>query len=225
MRRTHYRAKIKKLYGTMQIMGMAEPVPLDDIFTDAYLLDKPTAFGRVRHRTLETDASADPDAPPPARKRINGLRLVKRKKATSSSWASRARAKQPSLNTSLSKLPSRTSLSLIKSRSLFPSKQWADSDLELLPFVAERFDICEFPAAQPFVEELLKSGTAIVLFDGLDEVNQESGQRDKQTRAMNNFVEKYDRTQCLITCRIAASDYSFQALHLRGDCRLHGETD
>ena len=41
-----YRAKIKKLYGTMQIMGMAEPVPLDDIFTEAYMLDKPTAFGR-----------------------------------------------------------------------------------------------------------------------------------------------------------------------------------
>src|SRR2546421_6414683 len=32
-----YRGKIKKLYGTMQIMGMAEPVPLDDIFTDAYM--------------------------------------------------------------------------------------------------------------------------------------------------------------------------------------------
>ncbi|HVF57012.1 MAG TPA: hypothetical protein VM934_12735, partial [Pyrinomonadaceae bacterium] len=29
-------------------------------------------------------------------------------------------------------------------------------------------------------------------------------------RAMNNFIEKYDRTQCLITCRIAASDYSFK---------------
>jgi hypothetical protein len=49
-----------------------------------------------------------------------------------------------------------------------------------------------------------------VLFDGLDEVNQESGQRDRQTRAINNFVEKYDTTQCLITCRIAASDYSFK---------------
>ncbi|MGB9179978.1 MAG: NACHT domain-containing protein, partial [Pyrinomonadaceae bacterium] len=79
-----------------------------------------------------------------------------------------------------------------------------------MPFIAERFDICDFPDAQPFVEELLKSGSAVVLFDGLDEVNQESGQRDKQTRSMNNFVEKYDHTQCLITCRLAASDYSFE---------------
>ncbi len=39
-----YRSKLKKLYGTMQIMGMTEPVPLDDIFTDVFILDKPTAL-------------------------------------------------------------------------------------------------------------------------------------------------------------------------------------
>ena len=62
----NYRAKIKKLYGTMQIMGMAEPVPLDDIFTDAYMLDKPTAFGRFDIERLK-QMSADPDAPPQTR--------------------------------------------------------------------------------------------------------------------------------------------------------------
>jgi len=200
-----YRKKIKKLYGTMQIMGMAEPVPLDDIFTDAYMLDKPTAFGRFDIERLK-QISADPDAPPPEAKRINGLRLVREKgnlfilgkpgagKTTFLKYIALQAAEQ-----NIDKIPIFISL-----------KQWADSGLKLLPFVTERFDICDFPAAHPFVEELLKSGSAIVLFDGLDEVNQESGQRDKQTRAMNNFIEKYDRTQCLITCRIAASDYSFK---------------
>ncbi|MEA2172553.1 MAG: hypothetical protein QOD00_145 [Blastocatellia bacterium] len=200
-----YRAKIKKLYGTMQIMGMAEPVPLDDIFTDAYMLDKPTAFARFDIEHLQ-QLFADPDAPPPEAKRINGLRLVREKnnlfilgkpgagKTTFLKYIALQAAEQ-----NIDKIPIFVSL-----------KYWADSGLELLPFIAERFDICDFPAAQPFVEELLKTGSAIVLFDGLDEVNQESGHRDKQTRAMNNFVEKYDQTQCLITCRIAASDYSFK---------------
>jgi hypothetical protein len=40
-----YRAKIKKLYGTMRIIGMAQPVPLDDIFTNAYMLDNPLPSG------------------------------------------------------------------------------------------------------------------------------------------------------------------------------------
>jgi NACHT domain/NACHT C-terminal Helical domain 2 len=200
-----YRAKMKKLYGTMQIMGMAKPVPLDDIFTDAYMLDKPTAFGRFDIEHLK-QLSADPDKPPPEAKRVNGLRLVREKgnlfilgkpgagKTTFLKYIALQAAEQ-----NIDKIPIFVSL-----------KYWADSGAELLPFITERFDICDFPDAQPFVEELLKSGNAIVLFDGLDEVNQESGQRDKQTRAMNNFVEKYDRTQCLVTCRIAASDYSFQ---------------
>ncbi|HEX8139887.1 MAG TPA: NACHT domain-containing protein [Pyrinomonadaceae bacterium] len=200
-----YRAKIKKLYGTMQIIGMSEPVPLDDIFTDAYMLDKPTAFTRFDIERLK-QMSADPDAPPPEAKRINGLRLVREKgnlfilgkpgagKTTFLKYIALQAADQ-----NIDKIPIFVSL-----------KEWSDSGSKLLPFITERFDICDFPEAQPFVEELLKSGNAIVLFDGLDEVNQESGQRDKQMRAINNFVEKYDRTQCLITCRIAASDYSFQ---------------
>jgi hypothetical protein len=202
-----YRAKIKKHNGTMQIMGMAEPVPLDDIFTEAYMLDKPTAFGRFDIERLK-QMSADPDAPPPNAKRIGGLTLVNKKKnlfilgkpgagkTTFLKYIALQAAEQ-----NIDKIPIFISL-----------KRWADSGAELMPFIVERFDICDFPEAQPFVEELLKSGSAIVLFDGLDEVNQEGGRRDKQTRAMKDFIEKYDRTQCLITCRIAANVYFFQSL-------------
>jgi predicted NACHT family NTPase len=201
-----YRKKIKKLYGTMQIMGMARPVPLDDIFSDAYMLDKPTAFSRFDIERLKQLYDVDLDTTPPQAERINGLRLVREKgnlfilgkpgagKTTFLKYIALQAAEQ-----NIDKIPIFVSL-----------KEWSDSGSKLMPFIRERFDICDFPATQPFVEELLKSGSAIVLFDGLDEVNQESGQRDNQTRAMNNFIQKYDLTQCLITCRIAASDYSFQ---------------
>ena len=200
-----YRVKVKKLYGTMQIMGMAEPVPLNDIFTDIYMLDSPTAFWRFGIERLK-QLSADPDKPPAQARRINGLRLVVEKdnlfilgkpgagKTTFLKYIAVKAAEQ-----TIDRVPIFISL-----------KEWADSAEELMPFIAERFDICDFPDAQPFVQELLKSGNALVLFDGLDEVNQESGQRDRQTRAINNFIEKYDGAQCLITCRIAASDYSFK---------------
>lgn len=200
----NYRAKIIELYDSMQIMGMAKPVPLDDIFTDAYMLDKPTAFGRFDIERLKR-MSTDPTVPQHA-ERINGLRLVVEKdnlfilgkpgagKTTFLKYIALQAAKQ-----NIDKVPIFVSL-----------KEWADSSLKLMPFIVERFDICDFPAAQLFVVELLKSGDAIVLFDGLDEVNQESGQRDKQTREMNKYIKKYNRTQYLITCRIAASDYTFE---------------
>lgn len=201
-----YRAKIKKLYGTMQIVGMAEPMPLDHIFTEVYLLDKPTALSRFDIEGLKQMSAADRGAPPANAERIGGLTLVKRNDNLFILGTPGA-----GKTTFLKYIALKAVEQLIDKIPLFvPLKQWADSGMELMPFIAERFEICDFPDAQPFVEELLKSGNAIVLFDGLDEVNQNSGQRDLQVRAMNNFVGKYDRTQCLITCRIAASDYSFE---------------
>lgn len=200
-----YRKKVIELYDSMQIMGMAKPVPLDNIFTEAYMLDKPTAFGRFDIERLKQLSSADPETPPQA-ERINGLRLVTEKdnlfilgkpgagKTTFLKYIALKAAEK-----TIDKVPIFISL-----------KEWSDSGLGLLSFMAERFDISDFPDAQPFVKELLKSGTAIVLFDGLDEVNQESGQRDKQTREMNKYIKKYNRTQYLITCRIAATDYTFE---------------
>ena len=35
--------QVQLLYGTMRIVGMTEPVALADIFTDVFLLDKPSA--------------------------------------------------------------------------------------------------------------------------------------------------------------------------------------
>ncbi|HEV7891341.1 MAG TPA: NACHT domain-containing protein [Pyrinomonadaceae bacterium] len=203
-----YRAKIKKLYGTMQIMGMAGPVPLDDIFTEAYLLDKPTAFSRFDIERLK-QASADPNALPPNAKRVTGLTLVKRNKNLF--ILGKPGAGKTTFLKYIAIQAAEPEKPIIDKVPIFISlKQWADSGVKLMSFIEDRFDICDFPDACPFVKELLKSGGAIVLFDGLDEVNQEGGLRDKQTREMNSFIEKYDRAQCLITCRLAASDYSFK---------------
>ncbi|MDD5273876.1 MAG: hypothetical protein PHU14_14320, partial [Methylovulum sp.] len=41
-----YKAKLAKLYGTTRILGHSEPTPLEGIFTDLYILDKPLALRR-----------------------------------------------------------------------------------------------------------------------------------------------------------------------------------
>ena len=88
-------------------------------------------------------------------------------------------------------------------------KEWADSGLGLMPFLVKQFDICGFPDSLPFVEHVLGAGDAIVLFDGLDEVQQAQEQRDKTIEGTRDFTNKYSRSQCLLTCRIAATDYTF----------------
>jgi hypothetical protein len=219
-----YRSKVISLCGSIQIMGMAEPVPLDDVFTDVYMLDQPNAFRRFDIEYLKRMA-ADSNVPPYA-KRIDGLRLIVQKgkeKAEPKETKSGKRKLNLKGNifilgkpgagktTFLRYIAIKAAEQIVDKVPIFVSlKQWADSDLELMAFIEERFAICDFPSAGPFVEELLKSGNAILLFDGLDEVSREGGKRDRQIDAMSDFVEKYDRTQCVITCRIAANDYSFK---------------
>jgi hypothetical protein len=199
-----YRAKLMKLCGTVQIMGMIEPKSLDEMFVSMYVLDKPTALGRFdveRLTKLFPDANVLPTA-----ERKDALRLVSAK--DNLFLIGKPGAGKTTL---LKYITLKAAEQIINKVPIFISlKEWSDSGLELIPFMTERFDICDFPAAQPFVEELLKSGNAIVLFDGLDEVNQEDGQRERQVRAITSFIEKYDQTKCLITCRIGASDYSFK---------------
>jgi hypothetical protein len=200
-----YCAKVKHLHGTIQIMGMSEPVPLEDIFTDVYLLDRPSALRRYDIAKLVSEENPTQELLAHTT-RINGLRLVGDNqnlfilgkpgagKTTFSKYIALKAAEQV-----IDKVPIFVSL-----------KQWADSGIDLMSFIAQQFDICNFPAADQFVDTLLESGQAIVLFDGLDEVNLADGQRDIQATAIENFVNKHNLTQCLITCRIAASDYTFQ---------------
>src|SRR5262249_23527140 len=90
-------------------------------------------------------------------------------------------------------------------------KEWTDSRKELMSFIEERFDVCDFPSAGPFVELLLKTGRALILFDGLDEVSQETGDRARQLQAITSFVERHNNSRYVITCRTASTDYSLQA--------------
>ncbi len=47
------------LYGTMRIIGMAEPVALADIFTHVFLLDKPSAWRRYDIEQLQLRMELD----------------------------------------------------------------------------------------------------------------------------------------------------------------------
>lgn len=206
-----YLDKVIKLYDRVRILGNSADVPLGNLFTQVYILDKPTA--RYRHDIEELrkrgyDRLAFQRQPG---ERINGLALVKQGqnlfilgkpgagKTTFLKYITiQAAHKQ------LSRIPIFVSLN-----------QWADSrwgkgdKAALLPFLVEQFAICDFPDADLFIDYLLRAGRALVLFDGLDEVKQEKEQRRRLTRLLQDFARKYDKSQYLITCRIAASDYVF----------------
>jgi hypothetical protein len=200
-----YLNKIQKLYGTIRVLGKPEPVFLEGIFTDVLILDRPTAYRRYDIQKLREDPGhLEPDAV----MRQGGLELVKRpgrerlfilgKPGAGKTTFLKYIALQATQGT-LDKVPIFVSL-----------KEWADSGLSLMPFLVKQFEICGFPDALPFIEHVLSKGDAIVLFDGLDEVKQEEELRSKTIADIRDFSNQYSNAQCLITCRIAATDYTFE---------------
>jgi hypothetical protein len=81
--------------------------------------------------------------------------------------------------------------------------------MDLMSFIVRQFGICDFPDARLFIEHLLQEGQSIILFDGLDEINQERDERAFMVNSLKGLIHQYPNNQYLITCRIAATDYSF----------------
>lgn len=207
----NYLEKVIKLYDRVRVLGASADVPLGNVFTQVYILDKPTARQRHDIDELRQQGHNSLDFQRQPGERTPGMELVKggqnlfilgkpgAGKTTFLKYITiQAAHKQ------LPRIPIFVSLN-----------EWADSrwgrgeDAEVLPFVVEQFAISGFPNATLFINYLLTTGQALLLFDGLDEVKQEEAQRRRLTRLLQDFARKYDRCQHLITCRIAASDYAF----------------
>lgn len=201
-----YKKNMQVLYGLIRIIGTNEPIEISDIFTDVYVLDKPLAFRRFDIALLH-QLQAEPENLNDT-ERIRGLSVVVQerghrlyilgKPGAGKTTFLKYLVHQTIENSELNKIPIFITL-----------KDWTSSGLGLTDFIVKQFDICHFPNATTFIEYLLESGKAIVLFDGLDEVPQEHDNRNKITTELHNFSKKNLRTQVIITCRIAASDYSF----------------
>ncbi len=86
--------------------------------------------------------------------------------------------------------------------------KFSESDLSLIDYMAEQFDICQFPNAKPFIEVILSENKAFILFDGLDEVGEQN--RHDVITQISKLSDKYTDCHFVVTCRIAATDYAFQ---------------
>jgi hypothetical protein len=199
-----YAAYIQRECGTMQIFGQREPVSLEGIFTDVYLRDRPSAWRRFQVEELEKAYKKGELQEQPT-ERQRGLEVARKNR-----WLFILGKPGAGKTTFLKYIALQSANGYIAGVPIFISlKKLADSGKQLFDYVVSEFDACQFPQTYSFVERLLKIGQVVILFDGLDEVNQEDEQLWRMTAAIEQFGRTYANNQFLMTCRVAATDYNF----------------
>ena len=200
-----YQERMQKRYGQIRVLGSTQPVDLDEIFTDVHVLEKPQAFKRFDMGQLH-ELQREPDRLK-AGERTPGIRVVQRRMGHRLYILGKPGAGK---TTFLKFLVHLTMQGKLDKLPIFVTlKDWSDSGLDLMAYIIQQFDICRFPQAGDFIEYLLENSGAIVFLDGLDEVRREDQQRGRAIAGLQNFCQKYTETQMVITCRVAATDYSF----------------
>lgn len=209
-----YDARIIQDYGQIRIFGQTAPKSLKDIFTDVYVLDTPTAYRRFDRAALTEHLwNEDRGLSFRHKERRPGEELLSNGskfyilgkpgagKTTFLKYLAVREAQRGRWGQCLGKIPIFVSL-----------KQFGETSQSLFDFIVVEFAVCGFPDAAPFVETLLKSGQALVLFDGLDEVSktEERDRRGEVTQMLAQFARQYGECHIVVTCRIAAVDYTFE---------------
>lgn len=207
-----YHQKVQRLYGTTQLFGQTHSVDLDKIYTAINVLDRPTAWERYSQEAaviMLSQRDGGHFASSPKEKRRDGVDLVKKGKNLFILGQPGAGKTTFLKHLALQAVKGNLAKGDLASVPIFVElRKLPPSHLSLFKFIVNEFEICDFPNADKFLEEMLKSGKALLLFDGLDEVNRD--ERAELIDSILEFTKKYDKCQRIVTCRIAANDYFFE---------------
>lgn len=199
-----YRQRLQEVVRVTRILGNPKQIEIDRIYTDVYLFDKLSAIRRYSE-SLDED-EVDVHAKLGERGRVDAKEIV-------TAGGNKFILGRPGAGktTFLKHLAMLACKGLNARTPIFVSlKDWSDSALPLSVYIEKQFDICGFPSAGFFLEALFRNGRALILLDGLDEVNEWSDKRNQIIRDIVNFSKKYEANQYCLTCRTAATDYSFE---------------
>jgi predicted NACHT family NTPase len=200
-----YKARLLDEHSTTKLLGNPKEIRLDLIYTDVYVLDQVSAFRRLDVEDMKKQQFNRTGLP------AYVIRKPLLKIAEESKRIYILGKPGAGKSTFLKTVVRLSCEGRIDKTAIFvPLKRWSDSSKSLLEFMADEFAICDFPDAQLFITELLTAGQAIVLFDGLDEVSNSDSQRQKAIHELSQFSRKYHNSKILLTCRTAATEYSFE---------------
>jgi predicted NACHT family NTPase len=205
-------ASIQKRCGTMRVLDMEQPITIDSIYTSVNILEK---ISRNQRRSIEEllDGCEIENFDrfilgTVRQERIPALEAVERHekllilgkpgagKTTFLKWLA-LQCNGGKFNQN--RVPLFVTL-----------KEFAETEgqPDLLGFITKQLMECGIENGLVVGTKILQAGRSIVLLDGLDEVKAQD--QDRVLNTIRQTAEKFDASQFLITCRIAAKEYIFE---------------
>lgn len=199
-----YAVHVVSQYNSMRIIGMEQPVPLDDIYINVNIRDQ-----RTRQPDFDSDFwewRASEDLVEYRQRSVPAINAVAEHekllvlgrpgagKTTFLKYLAIASLRQQ-LKTKL--LPVFVSL-----------KEWSRTpDKKLETVLIQQFDVCNLSQPREFVKKLLRDGKCLVLLDAFDEI--EAEHRSKGISQIESLIQQFPRSRFVLSCRTAANTYVF----------------
>jgi predicted NACHT family NTPase len=207
--RQNCREMIQDQCGTMRSLTMSQPIDVSDLYTNVNVLEKITSHRRREIDELVQDCNPDNfDRFGLGRvtdKRILGLEAVE--KYSKLMVLGKPGSGKTTFLKHLAIQCDRGNFQAHRVPVFITLKQFAETEGKpsLLEYITQMFSDCDVSADQ--IAVFFKHGRTLILLDGLDEVKDEDNNRViKQVR---DFSDKFRTNHFLMTCRIAAKDYTF----------------
>jgi hypothetical protein len=200
-----------KRHGKLKVLGMKDPVELDEIFTTVQLLgeDEVQQFATIDDLEKLYREAGQRLLRYRSKERQDGIAVASQKQFLMVLGAPGA-----GKSTFLRKI----GLESFKGKKgnfkhqaipvLLELKKFTESKIDLKALIEAEFTTCGFPKPKQFTESALDQGKLLILLDGLDEVP--SANVNSVIDAIQDFVDRYDKNRYIASCRTAAYRYNFK---------------
>ncbi len=209
--RAQVHADIQDRCGKMRVLDMEQPIGLGDIYTNVNILEKLSGSRRLGFEELLQDC--DPEnfdrflLGQIRHERVPGLEAVERHSQLM--ILGKPGAGKTTFMKRMAILCNEGKFQPQRVPIFVTLKDYAEvlGKPKLQTYIQNQWISCGIQAADA-LSTILGNGKALVLLDGLDEVYETD--HDRVLQNIKTFAHQFRDCQCVITCRIAAWEYTFE---------------